>query len=144
MTACEVGTVERALVIASPWIDRILEGRKTWEMRSTDTRIRGRIALVRKGTKQIVGVARLVETHGPLGPADLYAATDRHAIAGEALPRAIESGWTYAWVLADVRQLEPPVSYCHPRGAVVWIRLNAEDRAALSRRLDWPATGFPP
>lgn len=46
-----------ALVIAEPWIGLILDGSKTWEMRSRATRKRGRIALIRKGSGQVVGVA---------------------------------------------------------------------------------------
>lgn len=38
----------RALVIASPHIDRILEGEKTWEMRSKNCRVRGPIGLIKK------------------------------------------------------------------------------------------------
>jgi hypothetical protein len=39
------------LVIDKPWIDLILDGKKTWEMRSTLTKKRGKIALIRKGSK---------------------------------------------------------------------------------------------
>src|SRR5215831_14717644 len=34
----------RALLIRRPWIDMILDGRKTWEMRGARTSVRGRIA----------------------------------------------------------------------------------------------------
>jgi len=33
----------RGLIIAEPWIDYILEGKKTWEIRGTSTKIRERI-----------------------------------------------------------------------------------------------------
>ncbi len=42
------------LVIDKPWIDYILEGKKTWEMRSQATKNRGLIALIRNQTTPIV------------------------------------------------------------------------------------------
>lgn len=142
VTDWEQEIIDRALVIAPPWIDRILAGTKTWEMRSRDTRIRGWIGLIRKGAKQIVGAARIVDTHGPLSAVSMYAALDRHRIERERLPSVIGSGWTYAWVLADVQLIDPPVSYSHPRGAVVWVKLKQTEQANLGLRLasaaSWP------
>ena len=40
----------KGLIIADPWIGYIISGTKTWEMRSRNTTIRGRIALIRKGS----------------------------------------------------------------------------------------------
>lgn len=63
----------RALVIASPAIDRILEGVKTWEMHSTNCRIRGPIGRIKKGSGKVVGVAEITDVIGPLSPAELLA-----------------------------------------------------------------------
>ena len=52
-------TVTRGLIIADPWIDHILNGRKDWEMRSQATSIRGWFGLIRKGSGSVVGLARL-------------------------------------------------------------------------------------
>ena len=52
--------VVKGLIIDQPWIGMILSGSKTWEMRSRNTAVRGRIALIRKGSKAVVGVADLV------------------------------------------------------------------------------------
>ena len=51
----------KGLVIRSPWIDHILAGKKTWEMRTRATSIRGRIALIKAGSGLIYGTAELVE-----------------------------------------------------------------------------------
>ena len=56
----------KGLVIKSPAIDKILLGIKTWEMRSKSTQVRGPIALIKKGSGQIVGIANLVDVKGPL------------------------------------------------------------------------------
>ena len=51
----------KGLVIRSPWIDHILAGKKTWEMRTRATSTRGRIALIKAGSGLIYGTAELVE-----------------------------------------------------------------------------------
>jgi hypothetical protein len=54
------------LLIRSPYIDWILDGSKSWEIRGSATRKRGRIALVQSGTGTVVGSADLVDVIGPL------------------------------------------------------------------------------
>ena len=55
-----------ALVIRSPWVEIILEGKKTWEIRRGYTHVRGKIALIRSGSGMIVGVCCLIGAIGPL------------------------------------------------------------------------------
>lgn len=37
-------------LIKSPWIDYIFDGRKTWEIRGSNTKIRGSVALIKSGS----------------------------------------------------------------------------------------------
>ena len=55
-----------ALFIRAGLIDRILHGQKTWDLRTTRTRVRGRIALKEGGTKRILGTAQVTDCIGPL------------------------------------------------------------------------------
>lgn len=32
--------------------------------------------------------------------------------------------WCYAWELSNVIKYKKPIPYCHPRGAVIWVKLN--------------------
>ena len=34
---------------------------------------------------------------------------------------------TYAWVMAEPKPLSQPIPYKHPSGAVIWVRLNADN-----------------
>jgi hypothetical protein len=52
--------IEKALIVADPWISLILDGKKDWEMRSRKTAIRGNIGLIRKGSGLVCGVVKLV------------------------------------------------------------------------------------
>ena len=38
----------KALIVKKPWIDYILDGIKTWEIRGSKTNIRGKIELIQR------------------------------------------------------------------------------------------------
>lgn len=118
----------RALVIASPHIDRILSGEKTWEMRSRNCRIRGPIGLIKKGSGQVVGLAEITGVIGPLSPDELLANQNKHRIDPKLLAQPAFAKWNRAWVLSNVTVLSTPVPYVHPNGAQSWVVL---DPAAL-------------
>ena len=120
-------SVNRALIIASPYIERILSGAKTWEMRSTATKLRGRIGLVRKGSGMIMATANLVDSIGPLTQDQMLAHADRHRVESERILSGAVDKWKFAWVLNGVQVLQRPVPYAHPAGAVIWVALD--DRA---------------
>jgi hypothetical protein len=113
-----------ALVIADPWVDLILQGRKTWENRGTNTKKRGLIGVVRKGSGLVVGVAELVDVKGPLSLDELRAATDRHCVPPERFNGDYRYKTPYAWVLRNAQALRKPVAYSHPSGAVIWVKLS--------------------
>ena len=52
----------KGLIIKAPWIDYILSGKKTWEIRGCNTKIRGEIALIQSGTGKIYGTVELVDS----------------------------------------------------------------------------------
>jgi len=52
----------RGLLIKSPWIDRILEGKKTWEIRGSNTKKRGEIGLIKSGSGMVYGTVNIVES----------------------------------------------------------------------------------
>src|SRR4051794_25840066 len=113
----------KGLVIREPWIGLILTGRKTWEMRSKPTNVRGRIALIRARSGLIVGTALLTSSERALTRRDYMAYCDRHAIPEASLDEVLEHGWVYPWVLDDVRVLAEPVPYSHQSGAVTFVTL---------------------
>jgi len=118
----------RGLIIRSPWIDHILAGRKTWEIRSKATKVRGTIALIRGGSGLVVGKAELVDSLGPFTFEQLRNRQDKHAVPGADLllfTRRYKDR-AYAWVLDMVVAFERPVPYEHPSGAVIWVTLSDE------------------
>ena len=56
----------RALVIKKPWLDKILAGTKTWEIRGSRTNIRGTIGLIESRSGTVVGLCEVIDCVGPL------------------------------------------------------------------------------
>ena len=123
----------KGLLIRSPWVDLILEGRKSWEIRGTSTSIRGEIALIASGTGTVVGTCELLEAVGPLTLAEYKRNAARIGVASSELGRRKPYDKTYAWVLTNASQLAKPVAYSHPSGAVIWVNLP-EDVARRIKR----------
>lgn len=127
--------VTRALVIREPWIDLIISGHKTWEMRSRTTNIRGWIGLIRKGSSQIVGVAKLEGAGKPLDETEMLASVDRHRIPPTLVPEAIAKGWNTPWHLSNAHALDVPVPYIHKSGAVTFVSLDEDVALLISEHL---------
>lgn len=110
--------MERALIIKKNWLDKIFNDGKRWEMRSRNTKIRGKIGLIESGSGLIVGEAKLVDSFyinelKRLICADLHQVPDLDLL----------DKWCYAWALEDVKRYDKPIPYDHPQGAVIWVKL---------------------
>jgi hypothetical protein len=113
-------TPDRALVIRPEWLERILAGEKTWEIRGAATHIRGRIGLIGSGSGEVSGEAELVDCLGPLTYRGLVGSRVHHRV--EDVGR-ITYAKPHAWVLRNAKRLRTPIPYTHPQGAVIWVRL---------------------
>ena len=113
----------RGLIIRSPWIDLILAGMKTWEMRTKSTSIRGRIMLIKAGSGLIYGTAELIDSLPVLSREELRGTQSFHGITEEILDEVMRNRWTTPWVLHNIIKLETPIPYSHPKGAVTWVDL---------------------
>jgi hypothetical protein len=114
--------VERGLMVKSPWIDKILDGEKTWEIRGSRTAVRGPVGLIKSASGKVQGTADIVDVIGPLSLEELQENTGKHRISPEHLTK-LPYPKTYAWVLKNPHRLDNPVSYPHPNGAVIWVKL---------------------
>ena len=124
----------RALLIRRPWIDMILDGEKTWEIRGSRTFVRGQIGLIASRTGTVVGVCDLVDCIGPLTAEEFR----KNANKAGMRPSEATLGYyrqTYAWVMAKPRRLKQPVPYEHPSGAVIWVRLDDNVQRKILKQL---------
>ena len=53
--------IDTALKVAQSWLDKIVSGEKTWEIRNVASHFRGWFALFEIGSHQIVGIAHLID-----------------------------------------------------------------------------------
>lgn len=89
----------KAIVIREPYISLILDGKKTWEMRSTRANYRGRVGLIKQGSGHVVGVAELVDCRPPLTAANFGENEIFHCVAPADQPSALKRRWVYPWVI---------------------------------------------
>ncbi|GGE33722.1 hypothetical protein GCM10007276_08830 [Agaricicola taiwanensis] len=127
--------VTKALIIADPWIGYILDGSKTWEMRSTGASHRGWFGLIRKGSGAVYAAARLADVGAPLSSAEMIASFDKHRIPEEMIRSGAVEKWNTPWKLADIRRFRKPVPYRHKSGAVTWVHLDEDVSRAIAIEL---------
>jgi hypothetical protein len=112
--------IDRALIILPEWGKLILQGYKTWEVRSSNTKIRGKVGLAFSKTDKIFGEIEIVDSIELTE--DLYNANfKKHRILCEY--KDLPSNYRYAWVLANPVIYETPIEYKHLRGAIIWVKL---------------------
>lgn len=112
----------KGLLIKEPWIDMILNGEKTWEIRGTNTKQRGTIGLIKSGTGQVFGTVEIVDSQ-PLSKSVYEKSTKQHGIPKEDC-KQMPYTRTYAWVLRNPVLYEEPIPYTHPLGAIIWVDLD--------------------
>lgn len=110
----------KALIIKKEPLEKIFHQNKTWEIRSTNTKIRGKILLIQSKSKTIVGQCTLTESIGPLSQEQYYQNKDKSKATSTNLPYQK----TYAWVLKDPIKYRTPKLYVHPQGTVIWVNIN--------------------
>lgn len=129
------------LIVDQPWIQMIICGDKSWEMRANPVKRRGPVALIEKGMGTVIGVAHLVDVRGPFTADEMAAHETWHKIPPE-LYRAPAYKWRHAWVLENAMALPSPVPYKHKSGAVIWVQLDEQAQQGVMEQIndmDWPA-----
>ena len=127
--------VTRGLVIARPWVDLIAGRKKTWEMRTKPTRVRGWIGLIEKGTGTVTGVAYLKGSLPGLSRDAHHLHFKKHRVPPRSGHKTYNGRYLIPWELAKAFRLPKPLPYQHPSGAVTWVRFADEVSRSLARRL---------
>lgn len=127
--------VAKGLVIREPWIDLILSGEKSWEMRSTRISFRSWIGLIRKGSGLVSGIARIESVGDALSAREMIETFDKHRIPQEMIRSGAVAKWNTPWKLTQVHVLPQPVPYRHPNGAITLFTLDASVSAAIAEQI---------
>lgn len=112
----------KGLIIKSPWIELILEGKKIWEIRGSNTRIRGPVALIKSGSGKVIGEANIIDSK-ELTLEDYQTNRKHHCVKSEDSTQ-LPYKRTYAWVFDKTKIYKEPIPYKHPMGAVIWVNLS--------------------
>ncbi|PFG05294.1 ASCH domain-containing protein [Bacillus sp. es.034] len=115
----------KGLIIRFPWIELILDGKKTWEIRGSNTKIRGPIALIKSGSGMVYGEVNISDSK-ELTLKDYQVSNEFHRVQSDG-SQALPYKKTYAWVLEKPRMYKEPIPYKHPMGAVIWVNLKERD-----------------
>ena len=108
------------LVLKAPWLDLILSGKKTWEIRGTQTKQRGTVHLALSGAGgQIAGQCRIGKSYA-INKKTLSKHFTKHRIADLSI---ITYRKPHVWEISHARRYKQPFAYDHPQGAVNWVRL---------------------
>ena len=111
------------LKIDDKWVNLILNGNKSWEIRRRNTKIRERIALGNTKIKCCVGYARIVDSI-EMTVEELKKYNDKHQANGFLDNYARGRKILFAWVLEEVEVEAKPESYSHSTGS--WCTVKAE------------------
>ena len=110
-----------ALTVKKEWLDLILAGEKTWEIRSTSTDRRGLIHFVQSGSGQLRGRANLVGCRQL--DRDTFMQHKRfHQIRSV---KMVKYKNIWAWILKDAEPYDMPFDYSHKQGAVIFVTVRS-------------------
>lgn len=110
------------LIIKKKWLNLIVSGKKTIEIRGSDTQKQNEtIYLLESGTHKIVATAIISSTY-PISCSDWAEERDKHCVDISYTDLKKRYKTPYAWVLSKIKPIEDIWYYKHPQGAVIWVK----------------------
>lgn len=103
----------------------IIRGEKKWEIRKTNTRVRGYVLIISEG--YAIGRAKLVDVLGPFSVEELSKYYDYHKVDERFLEEYSGGKKLYAWVFEEPEEFEEKIKVNVRRGAQIWVRLRSQD-----------------
>ncbi len=110
----------RCLKIEDKWVNLILNGTKTWEIRRQNTKIRELIALGNTKTKCCVGYAKIVDSV-EMTIEELKKHNDKHQANDLIDNYALKRNTLFAWELKEIKIKEKPKPYSYSTG--IWCKI---------------------
>ena len=109
-------SAKKALVVKKKWLDLILAGQKTWEIRGSSTSKRGWVHFAEsQAGGKLTGRARLVNCF-PVTRSSFQSNYKKHCVPRWSM---VPYKTVYAWVFEDAEEFEKPFEYKHKLGAVI-------------------------
>lgn len=108
------------LIVDGPWAQLIVQGKKTWEIRSQTTMIRERIGIALKGTHLLIGEASVIDSF-ELSDEMIRDNFEKRRV--EHVEEYVGDGPAYAWVMSNAREYTQAKEYVRPQGAIKWVHV---------------------
>lgn len=111
------------LIIKKKWLDLILSGKKTLEIRGSNTKHKDEpIYLIESGSNGLVRGKCIINATFPISCSDWSEYRDKHCV--DISYKELKSRYNspYAWELTNVEKLENPFYFKPPKGAIIWIK----------------------
>ena len=138
MSAQHTLPITRALYILPPFCDWIFDGSeyskqvKSWEMRTGGTQVRGWIGIIKSGSNSIIGIARLVDSIGPLTSKTIISNAAKNHESADGIKQMFAAHaanpvtklYNHAWILEDAVRLPHPIRITPKNGAVIFTDLE--------------------
>ena len=112
------------LIVKAPWIDMLLDGHKTLEIRGTSCKKPAGLLVflaLSGGGGVLCGGITFLGCHGPLSSAEYRGRREGHRVAGDARPYGAK---TYGWEFAHPFRFATPMPYRHRHGAITWAKYD--------------------
>lgn len=110
------------LIIKKEWLDLILKGKKTLEIRGHDTKkLDEPIYLLESGSHRIRAICKIDATF-PISCSDWHEEMHNHCVNISYKELKTIYSNPYAWILKEVEPIEDIWHYAHPKGAVIWVK----------------------
>jgi hypothetical protein len=111
-------SIDRAVIVRSPYAGLEVDGIKKIECRSSNTNIRGLVGIIQAKSGFIIGEVEIIDSF-KFTEDDKIRLKDEHKVEDLSLL----DKWCYGWVLANAKRYKKPIPYKHPKGAVIWVKL---------------------
>ena len=110
------------LIIKKEWLDLILSGKKTLEIRGHDTKkLNEPIYLLESGSHRVRTICKIKSsTLMTYQNWDKYKKNACLDISFVGLNKRYHTA--YAWEIAEIEPIEDIWYYAHPKGAVIWVK----------------------
>lgn len=110
----------KGLIVKDKWAQLILNGEKTIELRSRNTKIRGEIGIIISGSKAIGGTVHLIDSI-ELSDEMFESLKNQHLFHYPIEELSYKK--VYAWILNNPKRYEKPIPYEHKQGCVIWVNI---------------------
>ena len=117
----------KGLIIKEKWANLILNGDKTIEIRSSNTKHRGKFGIVISGTKKVWGTAELVDAIPLTKELFEVELKDKHKVDLSFNELTDLYPKPYGWVIKNVEKFDEPIPYNQKKGAIIWVNIDWDE-----------------